>query len=584
MYDAMRPRRTLAALTALTFVAASCGFRPKAIPTLLPILNGNPTQIFAGSLDHPELITELKGDERRESVTIDQIPQVLQNAVVSIEDERFWEHDGVDPRGVLRAIKSNSDGGGTQGGSTITQQYVKNALLTPERTFQRKIQEASLALQIEKHYTKQYILEQYLNTIYFGNRSYGVQMASKGYFGHGVETISLPEAALLAALIQAPGATDPFKNPSAALKRRNLVLEKMASLGYITDAERASATETPIQLSSTPASDPTHRYPAPFFVEEVKRFIRSDEHFGKTPAERDNLLLNGGLKIYTTLDLAMQAKAEAAITTHFPHQDRKVTDSNKDPDAALVAIDPRTGFVKALVGGYDYFDTDTDTHPYAQVDLAVGGGRQVGSTFKSIALAEALSKGITMSDTYPAPGATTVKIAGYAPWTLSGDNLGRASLTECIVHSANTCFANLIADKRVLPKGVTEMAKKMGINTGANPVTGKKFATVPAEVLGVNNNTVLEMASAYSTFPNRGIHVPPVMITKVVKSDGTVIYQHQIRADQGDRAGNGRRHHQGPRRRPVTWHRGGHQHRPARGGQDRHDAGLHRRLVHRLHA
>ncbi len=524
----MRLQRLLATVVALTLVTSSCGFRPKAIPTLLPVLNGSLTQIFAGSIEHPVLITELKGDERRESVTIDQIPQILQNAVVSIEDERFWEHNGVDPRGVLRAIKSNSSaGGGTQGGSTITQQYVKNALLTPERTFQRKIEEASLALQLEKNYTKEYILEQYLNTIFFGNRSYGVQMASKGYFGHGVDKITLPEAALLAALIQLPAATDPYRNPTAALKRRDLVLEKMASLGYITDAEKTDATATPIQLASAPSDDSIQRYPAPYFVEEVKRFIRSDDHFGKTASERDNLLVNGGLKIYTTLDLDMQAKAEAAVKKHFPNEHRKITDSNKDPDAALVAIDSHNGNVKALVGGYDYFDTDTDTHPYAQVDLAVGGGRQVGSTFKSIALAKALSNGIKMSDVYPAPGSTTVKIPGYAPWTLTGDALGRASLTDCIAHSANTCFANLVADKRVLPSGVTEMATKMGINTGANRVTGQKFQTVPSEVLGANNSTVLEMASAYTTFPNRGIHVPPVMVTKVVKADGTVIYQHE---------------------------------------------------------
>ena len=185
----------------------------------------------------------------------------------------------------------------------------------------------------------------------------------------------------------------------------------------------------------------------------------------------------------------------------------------------MVSIEPKTGYVKAMYGGYNFWDTNPK-HSYAQVNLAVGGGRQVGSTFKAITLTAALASGIDIKTRYPAPAKTTVKIAGYAPWSVSGDALGSASLEQCLIDSANTCFANLIADPRVGPKKVTEYAAKMGINTLG------KFKTVPSETLGTNNNTVLDMTGAYDTFANRGVFVPPTMITKVVRADGTVLYDH----------------------------------------------------------
>ena len=179
-----------------------------------------------------------------------------------------------------------------------------------------------------------------------------------------------------------------------------------------------------------------------------------------------------------------------------------------------------------MVGGYDFFDTNAEVHSYAKYNLAVGKGRQTGSTFKSIALAAALSSGITMRDTFPAPGKTTVKIAGYAPWTVTGESMGRASLTQCTIHSANTCFANLVADPRVGPPKVTEFASRMGIDTSYDPETGTGFKTVPSEVLGANDNTVLDMAAAYGTFANRGVYTEPTLITRVVDASGDILYQH----------------------------------------------------------
>jgi penicillin-binding protein 1A len=493
-------------------VASSCGIGDRNIPTLVPIAQQQ-TMIFAAD---GTPITSIESDENRIVVPLSQIPEMLQNAVVSIEDERFWEHGGVDLRGIARAAKSNSKAGGvSEGGSTITQQYVKTVLLTPERTLDRKIEEANLAIQVEKTHSKTWILEQYLNTIFFGNRSYGVEVASQRYFGEDVSQLTLPQAAMLAGVIQAPSRYDPYRNPKTTTNRRNTVLDKMHQLGYITDSQWFSAKATPLAAQVIPQAqaEAQSHYPAPHFVEEVKRYIRSNPIFGSTAAARNDLLTNGGLRIYTTLDLKMQAQMEQAVEQRYPHQ------GTTNPDVGMVAIEPSTGYVKAMYGGYNFWDTNPN-HSYAQVNLAVGGGRQVGSTFKAITLTAALASGISIQAHYPAPAQTVVKIPGYAPWSVQGDNLGDASLENCLIQSANTCFANLIADPRVGPKKVTEFAAKMGINTLG------KFKTVPSETLGTNNNTVLEMTGAYDTFANRGVFVPPTMITKVVRADGTVLYDH----------------------------------------------------------
>ncbi|HKY16879.1 MAG TPA: transglycosylase domain-containing protein, partial [Microthrixaceae bacterium] len=480
-------RRFAPVILAVALLATACGVGDREIPAVVP-LTSQQTAIYAA--DGTE-ITRLEADENREVVPLNRIPTLLQNAVVAIEDERFWEHNGVDIRGIARAAVENTESGDvSEGGSTITQQYVKTALLSPERTLERKVEEATLAMQLEETHTKDYILEQYLNTIFFGNRSYGVQMAAKRYFGRDVGDLTLAESAMLAGAIQAPSRFDPYVNAEATQTRRDEVLDRMAELGYITIGQRDAAKATSVTdgLVTTEADEAARRYPAAHFVEEVKRFIRTDERFGATPVERNELLVNGGLRIYTTIDLAMQAKAENAVNEIYPRQ------GARDPDVGLVAIEPRTGYVRAMYGGYDYFDQDTAKHSYAQLNLAVGTGRQVGSTFKAIALAAALSNGISIDDTFPAPSGTTIKLDGYQPWKVTGHALGKASLTECTIDSANTCFANLIADPRVLPTRVTEYAAKMGIDTNDG------FQTVPSSVLGTNDNTVLEMTAAYDTF------------------------------------------------------------------------------------
>lgn len=522
------PTRSAAAIAAAAaIVVTACGVHARPLPTINAVASGQRTQIFDKD---GQLITELAGEQRRESVSIDEIPRVLQNAVVAIEDERYWEHNGVDPKAILRAARETSAAGEVaEGGSTITQQYIKNALLSSEQNIQRKLQEAGLAYQLEERHTKEFILEQYLNTIWFGNRSYGVQEAAKGYFGKPVQSVTIAEAALLAGLIQSPARTDPFRHPEAATERRDVVLAKMLELGYITPEEHDFAVAEPVTLAGGGEAAGVARYDAPHFVEEVKQFIRTDPRFGDSEEERNNLLVNGGLRIYTTVDRAMQRIAEEDITRVYPQQDRPLNDRRKDPDIGLVAIEARTGYVRAMVGGYDFFDTDTAVHPYAQYNLAVGKGRQSGSTFKPIVAAAAFANGITEKSTFSSPGRAIIRVAGEPPWSVRGHGLGgRASLTQCMIHSANVCFANLIADKRVGVDRATEMAGRMGIDvTPWDPVTRTGFKRVLSLVLGTNDSTVLDMTEAYTVFANRGMHVPATLVTKVVDANGTVLYQHQ---------------------------------------------------------
>lgn len=513
--------RVLAVLATICCVVVACGFEPRPLPTINAAATGARTRIYAA--DGTTLITELSIDERRESLPLDEIPRIVQNAVIAIEDERFWEHNGVDPKALARAAtRTGAAGEAAQGGSTITQQYVKNSLLSPEQTLKRKLEEAFLAIQLEKTHTKEFILEQYLNTVYWGNRSYGVQEASKGYFGKPVSEVTIAEAALLAGIIQLPSAHDPYRNLEASVARRDVVLSKMAELGYITNAELDAALAEPVTLANATTDVQSGRYEAPHFVDEVKKFILADPRFGDTPEERSNLLANGGLSIYTSIDLDLQRKAEADVAAVYPNQNRPFSDRRKDPDVGLVAIEPRSGMVRAMVGGYDYFDTNAEVHPYAQVNLAVGTGRQSGSTFKPIVTAAAFANGVEHSDTFASPGSATFNIPGSKPWTPKGHALGaNASLTECMVHSANVCFANLILDERVGVDRATEMAAAMGVDTGGT------WRRVPSLVLGTNNTTVLDMAEAYTVFANRGLHVPATMVTKVVDANGTVLFQHQ---------------------------------------------------------
>jgi penicillin-binding protein 1A len=450
-------------------------------------------------------------EENRQDVPLEQMPVHLRDAVVAIEDERFYRHHGVDLRAVLRAVRANADAGGVaQGGSTITQQYVKKVLLgDSSKTAERKLREATLAVQLERHYSKDLILELYLNAIYFGNGAYGVETAAQQYFKKDVGQLTLAEDALLAGLIQRPSANDPFDNPKAALARRNVVLEKMRRNHFATDQEIDAALQEPLRLGD-PTVPAEERYPAAYFVESVKDWILHDTRFGATAKERQDLLFGGGLKIQTTVDLTDQAAAEAAANAILPNAD-------KDPDVALVSMDPKTGYIRAMVGGRDFFGPGSA----AKVNLA-NRGRQAGSSFKPIVLAEALTQGIKPSATYVGPAVITLpKADGGKDWTVhnysDGESLGLTNLVEATVHSVNTVFAQLMID--VGPKKAMDAAASFGIRS--------PLKAVASAVLGSNDVTAVDMASAYSTFANRGVAVPPVLVTRITRADGTVLYAHQ---------------------------------------------------------
>ncbi len=493
---------------AVALVAGSCTYQTRDLRVSLP---ATAQSSFIYDADG-RLITAFRGEQHRRNLeTIDDVPRILQDAVVAIEDERFWQHQGVDLRALLRAARSNiSVDGVLQGGSTITQQYVGRAFLDrTEITASRKISEIALALQLERAYTKEFILLQYLNTVNFGEGAYGVLTAAREYFDKELDELTLAEAALLAGLIQAPSARNPYENRESAIRRREAVLERMIANEWISEREFVQARTEPLRLAPRVATL-EEEYEYGYFVEEVRQWILNDPRFGSTPDERVRLLFEGGLHIYTTLRPDVQHAAEAALTTILPW--------DGGPSAAIVVIRNDTGHVEAMVGGRDFFGGSAS----ARFNLATQGGRQAGSGFKPFVLASALEQGIQMSALYPAPSKIELPIPGLEEtWEVSNFSAtgggGLMTLREALVRSTNTVFAQLMED--VTPEAGVAMAQRLGVASPLQPVL--------AAVLGSEDVTVLDMAAAYSTFARRGIYVSPTMVTHVTRLDGTVLYEHE---------------------------------------------------------
>ncbi|MGH2769549.1 MAG: penicillin-binding protein [Actinomycetota bacterium] len=525
-------RLRLVTLGVLIVLATSSCIRQKPLDLAALSPKSESTKIFAA--DGTE-ITTLRQEENREVIPLDRISQPLRDAVIAIEDARFRTHRGFDARAIIRAFFANARSGRVvEGGSTITQQLVRNALpdVGKERSVARKLREASYAYELESRLSKDKILELYLNTIYFGQGAYGVQAAAQTYFGKDAKDVSLTEGALLAGLIKAPVGYDPYANADRALGRRNYVLGRMAALGLAPEPEVAAARRT--ELGVRPKVE-TRRYPAPYFVDYVTRQIQHSGAFtalGESVSERANRLFRGGLRIHTTLDRKAQAAAEEAIARVLDRPDR-------DPSAALVAIDPRSGQIKAIVGGRDFFagaaddpcvkvgalNDDGSPKTCAKVNLALGregggSGRQSGSAFKPFVLAAALTKGKHLSDVYPAdscidiPGAD----AGGA-WHVCNyeDSDFGSSLTvrEATIKSVNVVYAQMIMD--VGAQEVIDVAKRMGVRSSLTPV--------PSAALGANAVSPLEMASAFGAFPMQGVQVAPVAVTKITNSVGKTLWK-----------------------------------------------------------
>jgi len=449
-----------------------------------------------------KLITTIHSEQNRVPVSINKIPKNLQNAFVAVEDARFYEHIGIDPRGILRAVWSNISGGGlAEGGSTITQQLAKNALLTQDRTLKRKIQEAMLALQIERQYTKSEILELYLNQIYFGQGAYGVQSAAMVYFGKNVEDLSLEECAMLAGIPKSPNYYSPLNNLKAATERQGTVLDQMVKYGYITPETAAKAHSTKLKLVSHPAQADNQTTTASYFIDYVTQHMI--DKYGADAVYKD------GLKIYTSLDLSMQEAAEKAMEK-LPNGR---TDSNglKQPQGALVAIDPHTGQIRAMVGG-----RGTD-----QFNRAILAERQPGSAFKPFVYLAAIESGMspsTMVDDSP------VSFGNWSPKNYENDFRGPVTLRTALEHSLNVPTVKL-ANQIGVDKPLY-YAQQMGISTlvlqGAT-----NDRNLAMSIGGLTRGiTPLEIASAYGVFANQGIYVEPTAIIKVVDRNGKILEQY----------------------------------------------------------
>lgn len=476
------------------------------------------------------LITRLHAGENRIVVGSRKIPDVIRDAVIAIEDKRFYDHRGVDARALLRAAYIDATTGEiVEGGSTITQQLVKQLYVGDEQSITRKVKEAYLAWQLEQRLTKDQILTRYLNTVYFGNGAYGVRAASQTYFHEEPLDLTLPQAAALAGVIAAPVNYDPIIHPTRAERRRDHVLELMEGLGMIDSAGYEKAVRTPLGLRLPPKKE--SRYAAPYFMDYVKEWFLSNPHFGETPQERYDLLFEGGLKIVTTIDLRMQRAAERAVAMFL-------TDSS-DPYGALTAIDPRTGYVRAMVGGRDYWNRHDR---FARINLATGGstGRQAGSAFKPFALVAALEHGITRSQPLNGSSAHILLQNGeyWDPRNAEGSGYGTISLESATVNSVNVAYANLLSvigagDPYAGAAAIVEAATRMGIRCCPRTTEPSgPLAAVPSAVLGVNEVSTLEMASAFGTLAYLGRHVQPTPVVSVTTSDGQVLYHADVRTEQ----------------------------------------------------
>jgi penicillin-binding protein 1A len=420
------------------------------------------------------VLARLVGSESRKIVSSDEISPVMKQAIVAIEDKRFFEHRGVDIRGIVRAVWQDVQNKRVvQGGSTITQQFVKNAYLTSKRSISRKLKEAALAWQLDQVWPKDKILTNYLNTIYFGNGAYGIERAAQTYFGHGASKLTLPEAALLAGIPSDPSLYNPVTNRQATHARRREVLQAMLDQKDITYNEYRLANRTPLPQPDE-IRRPGLRGPAQYFVDYVKQQLIDRYGSGK--------VFGGGLRVVTTIDLGLQERARQAIAKWLP--------ALGGPAAALVALDPRTGSVLAMVGGDNYRES--------QFNLAVQGERQPGSSFKPFVLATAFKQGIsptTVFESHP----VTISL-GDRDWYVrnyEGSNLGPIDLTSATIYSDNTVYAQLT--QVVQPKNVVEVAHGLGITS---PL--KSYFAIG---LGAEAVNPLEMARAYASFANDGRRV-----------------------------------------------------------------------------
>lgn len=473
-------------------------------------------------------------DQNRVNVTLDKIAPIMQEAIIAIEDDRFYEHGAFDPKGTLRAFLTNQANDGiTQGGSSITQQMVKMTLLNQattkeereaatDDTYQRKIRELRYAIGVEQSYSKDWILERYLNIAYFGDGVYGIQSAARHYFGTDADKLNLRQAALLAGLVKNPVGYDPTSYPEKATERRNTVLRRMAELSKITPEQAATTIESPLGLKVTPTRNGCLGTKAPFFCDYVRRYLLADPSLGNTTEERLRLLNSGGLTIRTTLNLKFQKAADRSTASHVNATDSAI--------GALAMVKPGNGAVLAISQSRPMGRLKNKGQTFLNyvVDSQYGdsNGFQAGSTFKVFVLAAALEQGLPPSTSYNSPGTMQIPqnefadcsgpYPNFAPWNVSNStSSGQKNMYTGTRESVNTYFAQL--EKVTGLCKPYALARAMGVDL-TNPARER----VPSFVLGIADVSPLEMAAAYATFAARGVACENRPVNRILNSDGKV--------------------------------------------------------------
>ena len=481
----------LAAITGGTITATSSALECD-LSSLRPVAIGQNSFVYAAD---GSLLGSIPAEKNRQPRKLNRMSPWVQRATIAIEDRRFFEHGGVDASGVVRAAVKNLEAGRiVEGGSTITQQLVRNLYIGNEKSFTRKTKEACLALKLDGEWSKERILETYLNQVYFGNHAYGVEAAAQTYFSKRAHRLNLNEAALLAGLPQAPSLFDPFKREGQAVARRNDVLRAMLVAEYITAPQYRKAVRAPLPLKRGTLYT---RIKEPYFFSYVRDLLIK-EYGAKT-------VRSGGLRVYTTIDRRFQRHAVSAMKQTLPY--------SSDPASAIVSINPANGAIRAM----------TAVAPQSkklQFNLAAQGRRQAGSAFKTFVLTEAIEQGINPSTSYlsaPLRWKTSDDCNEVSDpncvWEVSTYDetyVGTTSIAAATLRSDNTVYARLTLD--VGPENVVDIARRMGIETKLEPV-----ASIG---LGSNSVSVLEMASAYATLAAGGVHSEPMAIRKVVLPSG----------------------------------------------------------------
>jgi membrane peptidoglycan carboxypeptidase len=504
--------------------------------------------------DSGEVLAELHDGRNSEPVPYEAVPQVLVYAILAAEDSEFFEHEGVDFSAIVSAAIDNLIYDTTRGGSTITQQVVKNAFVGTEVSIRRKVNEAFVSAEVERRFPKERILEYYMNSVYFGGGAYGVKTAAEEFYGKELNQLEIHEAAALAVLVRNPSLYNPRRRPEITIERRNDVIRQMEEEGWLTKTQADSAISQPLGVIEAPL----RRGEADHVVAEVKRQLLNNDEFdflGATPEERKKAVFGcpaddvaceggGGLQVFTTIDLGLQKKANEILASWLPlppyEQNlaacREILPNESDeflatyaevhscvPTGAMTMVDNHTGAVKVMASGLPF--------EFSQFDLAVQGRRNPGSSFKPFGLVAALEQGITLGHTYS--GKSPIEIECPFPcapngsniWTVhnAGDSYGIITLEQATYNSVNAVYAQLSLE--VGPENVVDVARRMGIDEST-------LDPVLSIVLGSSAVSTLEMANAYSNFATNGLHADDYVISRIVDSSGDVIYERELEQTQ----------------------------------------------------